>query len=123
MAAVVTVSVVSLVLLMRGSATNAQAINLAMENASDTPVTFAQVREIISQRCITCHSANPTDDVWRAAPNGVMFDTPQQIRQHAERIKVRAVDTSTMPLADKTKMTFDERVILSRWLKAGANVD
>ena len=53
-------------------------------------------------------------------PAGVPFDTPESIAGLAERIRVRAVETRTMPLADKTGMTAAERALLARWIAAGA---
>ena len=49
-----------------------------------------------------------------------MFDTPGQVRAYAERIRVRAVLTRTMPLGNKTGMLDSERDLLERWLSAGA---
>lgn len=86
-------------------------------------VTFNQARNIITQRCTACHSANPTDDVFSVAPNGVKFDSPQEIKQYAERIHQRAVLQKTMPFANKTGMTDQEREILGKWIAQGANVN
>jgi uncharacterized membrane protein len=83
-------------------------------------VAFADVRNIVHARCLTCHSAFPTDDIFSVAPNGVMFDTPDQIRIAAPRIIERAAVQSTMPPGNKTGITADEREILRRWASAGA---
>ena len=56
----------------------------------------------------------------RLRPGGVTFDTPESISRLAERIRVRAVETKTMPLANKTGITEDERALLGRWIAAGA---
>ncbi|MEO5580954.1 MAG: hypothetical protein ABIR58_09860, partial [Gemmatimonadaceae bacterium] len=56
------------------------------------------------------------------APGGVIFDTPAQIVTHASRIRERAVITRTMPPANKTRMTADERALLGRWIAEGARV-
>ncbi|MSP91318.1 MAG: hypothetical protein EXR79_05890 [Myxococcales bacterium] len=87
------------------------------------PVAFADVAAVVHQRCQPCHSARPTDDVYRLAPNGVMMDTPTQIKGFAARIQVRAVDQKTMPLVNKTCMTQAERDLLGRWIALGARVD
>lgn len=92
-------------------------------NISTEKVTFNQAREVIQKRCMACHSAKPTDDMFKVAPVGVMFDTPQQIQSKAERIKIRAVTTKTMPLANKTNITDEERLILSKWIDQGAKID
>jgi uncharacterized membrane protein len=81
---------------------------------------FAAVRAVIAQRCQPCHSQYQTDRTFGPAPGGVRFDTPESIAGLAERIKVRAVDTKTMPLANKTGITEDERALLGRWIAAGA---
>ena len=83
-------------------------------------VSFTTARMIITQRCVPCHSENPTDRSSPAAPTNVRFDTPDQIKQWQERIKARAVISKTMPLANKTKMTDDERDVLAAWFFAGA---
>lgn len=88
---------------------------------STGPVTFADVRHIIDRRCTECHSATPTDPVFRQAPLGVMFDTPEQIEARKARILERAVVQRTMPLGNKTQITASERSILSRWAKAQPN--
>jgi uncharacterized membrane protein len=87
---------------------------------SDTVPSFATVRSVIAQRCQPCHSNYQSDRSVGPAPGGVTFDTPESIARLAERIRVRAVETKTMPLANKTAMTQAERDLLSRWVAAGA---
>ena len=84
------------------------------------PASFADVRHVIDRRCAACHSATPTDEVYKTAPVGVMFDTPDQIVAMAARIRERAVITRTMPLANKTGITDAERALLGRWIEQGA---
>ena len=85
---------------------------------SSEPVPFSQLQHIIVQRCNICHSAEPDHPTAPVAPNGVMFDTPDQIRQWAQRIHDRTVTTRTMPLANLTRMTDEERLLVDRWYKA-----
>ncbi len=87
------------------------------------PVSFAEANEVIQARCVQCHSANPTDDVWTMAPNGVMYDTPEQIAFMADKIMTRAVRSKNMPQGNKTNMTDEERVILKRWIMQGAKIE
>lgn len=86
------------------------------------PVSFISIQPIIQQRCTVCHSSAPADDVNKTAPNGIMFDTPEEIQSHADRILVRAVQTRTMPQGNKTEMTEDERELLRIWIEQGAVV-
>jgi len=84
--------------------------------AADAAPSFAAVRGVVMQRCLPCHSRFRSDPTFGAAPAGVAFDTPESIARLAERIRVRAVETQTMPLANKTGMTPDERALLARWI-------
>jgi uncharacterized membrane protein len=86
-------------------------------------ISFIEVQNVITQRCIICHSANPNHPTAPVAPNGVMLDTAEQIEQWAERIHERTVVTKTMPLANLTQITEEEREILARWFNTGANIN
>ena len=88
--------------------------------ATDAVPPFHAVRVVIAQRCLPCHSQYQSDRTLGPAPGGVIFDTPESIARLAERIRVRAVDTKTMPLANKTGMTEEERALLARWISGGA---
>ena len=81
-----------------------------------TQVSFEDARSVIDRRCAACHSANPSITEFGPGPGGVSFDDPAQIRALAQRIRVRAVETQTMPLGNRTKMTIEERAILEAWL-------
>jgi uncharacterized membrane protein len=86
----------------------------------DHPVAFARVQEIIGNRCLRCHSLHPSDDTFHAPPLGVMFDTPDEIRVMAPRIKYRAYDLGNMPFNNKTGITDEERAELGAWVEQGA---
>ncbi len=86
-------------------------------------VTFADAQAILNRRCVQCHSEAPTDDVFRIAPNGLRLDTPALVKAQAARIKERACNLKTMPLANKTQMTDDERARLAAWIDQGAALD
>lgn len=89
-------------------------------SAEGERVTFAQADAVIQKRCTVCHSASPADRTFGAAPAGVAFDTPEQILARVERIRARAVETATMPPANKTFATPEERALLGRWIAQGA---
>jgi uncharacterized membrane protein len=90
-------------------------------NAKCKEVSFAEVNAIIQQRCISCHSSKPTDNVYTAAPNGVKYDTPQEIVFKKDLIMQRVVITKTMPQNNKTNMALEERDIIRCWLEQGAD--
>lgn len=86
-------------------------------------VTFAMVRDIVEQRCVECHSAAPTSELYDVAPQGVMFDQPQQIIDRAARIHNQVVVTRQMPLSNLTGITDEERLIIGAWFERGASSD
>ncbi|TCJ19667.1 hypothetical protein EPD60_00405 [Flaviaesturariibacter flavus] len=81
--------------------------------------TMAQVHAIVQQRCVQCHSAQPTDDVFTAPPNGVKYETPQDIIRLKDKIYQRVVVTKNMPQGNKTGMTEEERAVIRCWVEQG----
>lgn len=120
-AAIATTAVLLSVLSRTPSSATAEAAS-ALSEPLPAQVTFADVRPIIDRRCAACHSASPADVTFGPSPSGVAFDTPAQMQQHAARIKVRAVETKTMPLGNKTHITDRERAMLGQWVDAGAPI-
>jgi uncharacterized membrane protein len=86
-------------------------------------VSFSEVNEIIQKRCVSCHSSKPTDDTYKVAPNGVMYDTPEAIAAKKDLIMQRVVITKTMPQNNKTNMTEEERNTLRCWIEQGAKLE
>ena len=85
-------------------------------------VSIVEVQEIIQKRCVQCHSATPTDDVNKVAPNGVKYDTPEDIVKKKDLIMQRVVITKTMPQNNKTNITEEERNTLRCWIEQGASL-
>lgn len=90
--------------------------------ACRSDISFAEVNSIIQVRCLACHSSKPTDDFYKAAPNGVMYETPQAILKLKDKIMQRVVVTKTMPLNNKTNMTQKERDVIRCWIEQGASI-
>jgi uncharacterized membrane protein len=86
-------------------------------------VSFTRVHLVIRDRCVPCHSENPTDNVYTQAPKGVMFDTPEQIKAYADQIKTQAVVSRAMPQGNKTNITEAERTLLGKWVLGGASLE
>ncbi len=91
-------------------------------DACTKQVDFADVQAVITKRCVTCHSSKPTDDVYTAPPNGVVYDTPQDIVKLKDKIMQRVVVTKTMPQNNKTNITPAERNLIRCWIEQGANI-
>ena len=84
-------------------------------------VTFEEITTIINNRCASCHSANATDAVWKVAPNGVKYDTPEQIYNFKDKIFQRVVVSKNMPFNNnQTQMTDEERDMINCWINQGA---
>jgi len=86
-------------------------------------IPFALVRTILDQRCLSCHSTTPTDEVFKTAPKGIVFDDNKGVKAQANLIKIQAVTTMAMPLGNKTGITPEERIILGRWIEEGASIE
>ncbi|KJV27392.1 membrane protein [Aquitalea magnusonii] len=73
------------------------------------------VSRILQERCVSCHSARPTQVGFSAAPAGILLDNDQDIQRHHIKIK-QVVASKYMPLANLTKMSDEERLQISQWL-------
>lgn len=91
---------------------------VASEKA-EKPSVFTQVQDVIKERCVECHSATPTSNMFATAPAGVMLDTAEEIQTNAPRIQSQ-VQTRVMPLGNLTKMTDEERALVVDWVSDGA---
>lgn len=86
-------------------------------------VTMTEIYPIFQNRCMTCHSSSPTDEVWTSPPNGVVYDTPADIARLSDKIMQRVVITETMPQNNKTGMLPAERELIRCWIEQGADVE
>lgn len=108
---------VSVVILLAGAFISAPPKD---PGACNSKIDFSEVNAIIQNRCTPCHSSKPTDDVYKAPPNGVMYDTPEDIVKKKDLIMQRVVITKTMPQNNKTNITQKERDIIRCWIEQGA---
>lgn len=92
-------------------------------DADQAPVEFVQAWAIVQGRCVACHSTTPSRPEFSALIAGVYLDKPEELKAYAERVKIRVVQQQTMPLANITGMTPEERHILGRWIAQGAKID
>ncbi len=116
-----TVLALATVLFLARPVSPADAAALAYQ--SRPQVSFATVKAIVDARCTSCHAAHPSSPMFPAAPLGIALESPEDLRRHAERVFVRATATRTMPLANMTGMTDEERELLGAWFVQGAEVN
>ena len=82
------------------------------EAAPARAVSFAEARQIVDRRCVTCHSGP-------AAPAGVRLDDDAVLRERAGDV-ARLVREQAMPPGNQTGMTQDERDALVAWAVTSA---
>ncbi len=85
----------------------------AEKGTTMAPPSFAQVRAVIEQRCVLCHSEQVIN-------KGIQLHTPELIEKNAQALYQQAVVLKTMPLNNATQITDAERSLLGRWFEAGA---
>ena len=79
-------------------------------------VSDAEALSIVQTRCAACHAAHPTDATIKAAPKGIELETLENLKRYAAQVEVQAVANKAMPLANRTKMTDEERAKLGTWI-------
>lgn len=90
------------------------------EAVCERAVSQAQAYQIVATHCLACHSSAPTHPSWKKAPNGVVFDTMDQLLSRKDRVLDRVFVTRTMPLANQTHMNYGERNALRCWIERAA---
>lgn len=90
-------------------------------DASGKKVSFAEVKQVIDQRCVGCHAEKPTREGFAQAPKGVMLENPAQIGQHVAKM-AETVGSGYMPIGNLTQMTDNERKLIAVWAAQGARL-
>jgi uncharacterized membrane protein len=81
-------------------------------------VELAQVQKIMQERCVQCHAAQPT--LMPTPAKGIVLDSPESIRSHAQQIYQQVVVQKAMRLGNMTKITDEERGTIAKWFETGA---
>ena len=103
-----------IILLLAGLIFGLKPPTLQVEN--NQYVHFGVIKKIIHQRCVTCHSSSPIDQLFKTAPAGFKLDTQAQIEASVDAIYARTIATQSMPFNNITKMTDAERALLAQWI-------
>ncbi|MDR7334796.1 urate hydroxylase PuuD [Roseateles asaccharophilus] len=83
--------------------------------AAAKTVAFSEVKAVIDQRCVMCHSA-------AMKSKGIALDKPELVKQHAQQVYQQTAVLKLMPMNNATRITDDERALIKRWHEAGAPV-
>jgi len=78
------------------------------------PVRLSELKRVLDARCLSCHAEKPTFQGLAEAPRGVKLDSDEHIRALAPLIR-QTVRARTMPPANLTGLTEDERALIERW--------
>lgn len=89
----------------------------ASQDGSAMKVPFSQVVSIVEERCSTCHASQPTQAGFAAAPKGIIYDTPEQIKAQINIIHQQSVALKAMPIGNLTGMTDEERQLIGQWFQ------
>ena len=85
--------------------------------ASAAPVgSYENVHAIMQKHCVVCHSANTI------AQKNVKFDTPEEVKSHAQQIYTQVVQLRKMPFGNPGALTDEERSNFKQWFESGAAV-
>ena len=89
---------------------------VAAPAAQAAPVTFAQVKSVLEQRCYMCHGET-------TQMKGIRLDQSAAVKANAQGLFQQVAVTRQMPLNNATQITEEERQLIKRWFEAGAAVD
>jgi len=101
------------VVLLGGVVSTAMPTALPATLAASAPPTFAQVQQVVVQRCVLCHND-------QMASKGIQLNTPELLVRNAQAAYQQAAVLKVMPMNNATQMTPEERELLKRWFEAGA---
>ena len=82
--------------------------------AAAAPVSFAEVQNLLAQRCVTCHGA-------AMQMKNVRLDSADEVKKHAQAVYQQVVVLKAMPMNNATQITDAERALIGRWFTAGAS--
>lgn len=88
----------------------------AVQAAARQPVSYAEVRAVVDQRCAMCHNE-------ALASKNVALHTPELMARHAQAVYQQAAVLKLMPMNNATQMSEEERALIKRWFEQGARVE
>ncbi|WP_287951775.1 urate hydroxylase PuuD [Diaphorobacter sp.] len=88
----------------------------AVSAAAPAAAGYEQLHAVIQKQCVVCHSANTV------AQKNVKFDTPQDVKSHAQQIYQQVVQLRKMPFGNPGALSDEERETFKRWYENGASI-
>ncbi|HTG97268.1 MAG TPA: urate hydroxylase PuuD [Burkholderiales bacterium] len=90
---------------------------LAPRKLDGAPASFAEAKQVIDRRCVSCHAEKPAFPGLAEAPKGVKLDSAERIEAQRVTIRQQSVLTRAMPPGNLTNLTEEERTLLDRWTR------
>jgi uncharacterized membrane protein len=90
----------------------------AAERPASERATYAKVQPLLQRNCSMCHSQEPSLPFYRKPPDGVTFDSPEDLQRFAARVLEVATRSDQMPPGNMTGMTEAERKMLAAAIEA-----
>ncbi|MDO7680075.1 MAG: urate hydroxylase PuuD, partial [Burkholderiaceae bacterium] len=106
--------IAALVVAMRPQPEPTDMASTSTATSATTPVAvdFAEVRAVVTQRCVMCHGE-------AVQMKGIRLDSDARIVAQAQAIYQQAVVSRAMPMNNGTGMLPSERALLATWFKNG----
>jgi uncharacterized membrane protein len=86
--------------------------------ASGADVADADVLAISQKHCVPCHAREPVHAAFDKPQGGIVLETIEELRRHADKVGEQVIESRNMPLGNQTGMTEAERDALARWMAA-----
>lgn len=83
--------------------------------AAAAAVSDAAAFAVVQSRCSGCHSAQPSQAGFSAAPLGIELDSVEQLRRHADRVYSTTAVSRSMPLGNLSGISEAERELIAHW--------
>ena len=100
--------IVALIVVMRPAVPTAN--NSVATPPVATPVAVADVKQVMTARCVMCHGEG-------MQMKGIRLDSEEWINRHAQAIYQQVVVTKAMPMNNATGITDEERALIARWFE------
>jgi uncharacterized membrane protein len=75
----------------------------------------ADIMPVLQSRCVNCHAAKPDHPGFATAPLSVILDNEEAVDLQALIIFNAVIIKQSMPLANLTQMSEEERDLIARW--------
>ena len=91
--------------------------SVSISAVSGDSIDIATVQKIVVERCTACHATVPSQPGFQAPPQGIVFETVEDITRQSMVIHQQTVVTKAMPIGNLTGITDAERATIDIWFR------